>query len=102
RRHTRFSRDWSSDVCSSDLIEIDFRAQAPDEKLAGDLLFALLVDCAAALGLDHVIWDRRIWVARERGGPRPFAGADAHGGRLRKSGTAPRRGRGRVSQPPRA
>jgi len=35
------------------------------------------------LGLDHVIWDRRIWVARERGGPRPFAGADAHGGRLR-------------------
>src|SRR5690606_41173868 len=22
RRHTRFSRDWSSDVCSSDLVEI--------------------------------------------------------------------------------
>src|SRR5690606_39655595 len=22
RRHTRFSRDWSSDVCSSDLIEV--------------------------------------------------------------------------------
>src|SRR5207302_5148550 len=22
RRHTRFSRDWSSDVCSSDLIEM--------------------------------------------------------------------------------
>src|SRR5690606_40483758 len=22
RRHTRFSRDWSSDVCSSDLIQI--------------------------------------------------------------------------------
>src|SRR5690606_39620715 len=22
RRHTRFSRDWSSDVCSSDLIEL--------------------------------------------------------------------------------
>src|SRR5690606_40087152 len=22
RRHTRFSRDWSSDVCSSDLFEI--------------------------------------------------------------------------------
>src|SRR5690606_40325936 len=21
RRHTRFSRDWSSDVCSSDLVE---------------------------------------------------------------------------------
>src|SRR5690606_39922840 len=24
RRHTRFSRDWSSDVCSSDLIGVDF------------------------------------------------------------------------------
>src|SRR5215475_699173 len=23
RRHTRFSRDWSSDVCSSDLLEYD-------------------------------------------------------------------------------
>src|SRR5690606_40067058 len=22
RRHTRFSRDWSSDVCSSDLIQV--------------------------------------------------------------------------------
>src|SRR5690606_39446636 len=22
RRHTRFSRDWSSDVCSSDLVEL--------------------------------------------------------------------------------
>src|SRR5690606_39748554 len=26
RRHTRFSRDWSSDVCSSDLVIIDFIA----------------------------------------------------------------------------
>src|SRR5690606_12337980 len=24
RRHTRFSRDWSSDVCSSDLAQIDY------------------------------------------------------------------------------
>src|SRR5690606_40834818 len=23
RRHTRFSRDWSSDVCSSDLVTIE-------------------------------------------------------------------------------
>src|SRR5690606_39466631 len=23
RRHTRFSRDWSSDVCSSDLVTLD-------------------------------------------------------------------------------
>src|SRR5690606_40084151 len=25
RRHTRFSRDWSSDVCSSDLLALDQR-----------------------------------------------------------------------------
>src|SRR5690606_40535969 len=27
RRHTRFSRDWSSDVCSSDLAVTDFGLQ---------------------------------------------------------------------------
>src|SRR5207302_2444938 len=27
RRHTRFSRDWSSDVCSSDLVPVDNRHQ---------------------------------------------------------------------------
>src|SRR5690606_39595052 len=26
RRHTRFSRDWSSDVCSSDLVAFQVRA----------------------------------------------------------------------------
>src|SRR5690606_40125746 len=29
RRHTRFSRDWSSDVCSSDLHYVDVRV-SPD------------------------------------------------------------------------
>src|SRR5690606_41175749 len=28
RRHTRFSRDWSSDVCSSDLADIDAEIEA--------------------------------------------------------------------------
>src|SRR5690606_40156621 len=27
RRHTRFSRDWSSDVCSSDLKDRSYEAQ---------------------------------------------------------------------------
>src|SRR5439155_2454682 len=27
RRHTRWPRDWSSDVCSSDLGSLDLRAQ---------------------------------------------------------------------------
>src|SRR5690606_23961992 len=30
RRHTRFSRDWSSDVCSSDLIEFYQSAATPN------------------------------------------------------------------------
>src|SRR5690606_5719416 len=32
RRHTRFSRDWSSDVCSSDLVT--FSPQDPNVKVA--------------------------------------------------------------------
>src|SRR5690606_12961808 len=33
RRHTRFSRDWSSDVCSSDLQQRSFRdAEAPPRR----------------------------------------------------------------------
>src|SRR5690606_35995151 len=30
RRHTRFSRDWSSDVCSSDLGEVSIRPARSD------------------------------------------------------------------------
>src|SRR6266511_6182665 len=32
RRHTRFSRDWSSDVCSSDLAGEDRRDRDGDEQ----------------------------------------------------------------------
>src|SRR5690606_40262060 len=36
RRHTRFSRDWSSDVCSSDLEDVvDF---AFDVQVVGDVV----------------------------------------------------------------
>src|SRR5690606_40982358 len=30
RRHTRFSRDWSSDVCSSDLADQGWQAQSQE------------------------------------------------------------------------
>src|SRR5690606_40884730 len=50
RRHTRFSRDWSSDVCSSDLRAHNLRA------IVGTLLMLVLVIavlmlivCAAAM-----------------------------------------------------
>src|SRR5690606_38101727 len=29
RRHTRFSRDWSSDVCSSDLVTMELGGKSP-------------------------------------------------------------------------
>src|SRR5207302_6993952 len=36
RRHTRFSRDWSSDVCSSDLAAAIPIVRALRESLSGD------------------------------------------------------------------
>src|SRR5690606_36576516 len=36
RRHTRFSRDWSSDVCSSDLARMGWRVADKMWRLAGD------------------------------------------------------------------
>src|SRR5690606_40412537 len=35
RRHTRFSRDWSSDVCSSDLLEVPEQS-APAHPMQAD------------------------------------------------------------------
>src|SRR5690606_40984217 len=32
RRHTRFSRDWSSDVCSSDLLVLEFECRAAEKR----------------------------------------------------------------------
>src|SRR5690625_7906449 len=49
RRHTRWPRDWSSDVCSSDLQEV--------EAGAGDLRAAAHVDRAQALGDLQVVLD---------------------------------------------
>src|SRR5690606_40762268 len=45
RRHTRFSRDWSSDVCSSDLGVLQLLGEADD------LAFGLLGGVARGLGL---------------------------------------------------
>src|SRR5690606_2277880 len=42
RRHTRFSRDWSSDVCSSDLEALSIRLKARDDlrQLADTIVLA--------------------------------------------------------------
>src|SRR3712207_8207467 len=34
RRHTRYWRDWSSDVCSSDLLHVDLRGLPAVDALA--------------------------------------------------------------------
>src|SRR5690606_40701840 len=36
RRHTRFSRDWSSDVCSSDLVTAPFCGACDRVRLTAD------------------------------------------------------------------
>src|SRR2546427_567018 len=41
RRHTRFDCDWSSDVCSSDLIEGEFGVGKPEEIVYRHALRAL-------------------------------------------------------------
>src|SRR5690606_39291152 len=64
RRHTRFSRDWSSDVCSSDLevhLALDAehlvreRQVAPDQAAVGALL--LLGDVRVRLDVQVVVAD---------------------------------------------
>src|SRR3989475_10443744 len=37
RRHTRFDCDWSSDVCSSDLLLVQMRADVVDPDLIVDI-----------------------------------------------------------------
>src|SRR5207302_7585623 len=68
RRHTRFSRDWSSDVCSSDLIRCPVRlvvgtvgrgsGVSPQEvaTLAG-LLRSFAVDTVPGAG--HFVYEER-------------------------------------------
>src|SRR5690606_41079482 len=41
RRHTRFSRDWSSDVCSSDLLEDLNRVEEYLERLDDEVRSAI-------------------------------------------------------------
>src|SRR6266511_3051105 len=59
RRHTRFSRDWSSDVCSSDL-KTDWlfhpdrhAAGSEDQSRAGFLAFVRQEDKRHTFGISH-------------------------------------------------
>src|SRR5690606_41141625 len=47
RRHTRFSRDWSSDVCSSDLTQIiNCETEVLNEKFSISSVTFLMVLCS--------------------------------------------------------
>jgi hypothetical protein len=54
-------------------LDIALYAVLSSEKLLGNQLFELLIRNARELGLDHVIWDRRIW-STAGGGPRLYLG----------------------------
>src|SRR5690606_39728774 len=58
RAHTRFSRDWSSDVCSSDLQLLGFvflleRLAQCRRKLVHDVVRRVLGNREALPGIDH-------------------------------------------------
>src|SRR6266542_5908382 len=53
RRHTRCYRDWSSDVCSSDLLVLD-RAAEPDPDAAARVLPMLASLLATAIDREQV------------------------------------------------
>src|SRR3712207_7295746 len=59
RRHTRYWRDWSSDVCSSDLLDLDAGVAGPHAPCgaagAGGLGQVLLGAGLPAHGLDEAL-----------------------------------------------
>src|SRR2546429_5126897 len=56
RRHTRCSRDWSSDVCSSDL-GIEAQAHGADRQAGGLGVLALAAELGRE-GLAHAVLER--------------------------------------------
>src|SRR5699024_8005618 len=54
RRHTRSKRDWSSDVCSSDLLDEGVVANLVGQTLGGGLVHGLAVDGGGQVDGDEV------------------------------------------------
>src|SRR5215217_5001298 len=77
RRHTRYWRDWSSDVCSSDLRKVDLRAMAAIRRLqANPELGEFRIHAALAhqgIHLSPSICGRILALHRALGAPRPAA-----------------------------
>src|SRR3712207_7246687 len=60
RRHTRYWRDWSSDVCSSDLVYYDYAKGAGNG--------ALLPDRSRSSFVFDPRWDKRPWPPKDKYG----------------------------------
>src|SRR5690606_39543934 len=61
RRHTRFSRDWSSDVCSSDLLRASID---PPERDGESMLAALELNDVDLEGVDLEAIQARLEIGR--------------------------------------
>src|SRR5205809_7291754 len=70
RRHTRCSRDWSSDVCSSDLARSDRERDAREQRRVAEVhAHAAERDLAHGCALDRSEERRVGKECRSRGGP---------------------------------
>ena len=58
-------------------LDIGLLVSNPSEKLLGDQLFQAFIETGPQVGLDHVIWNRKIW-SISQGGPRPYTGVSPH------------------------
>src|SRR5690606_41092727 len=56
RRHTRFSRDWSSDVCSSDLIRALHQLDQAGSRVFRAAEFAVALIIAEMLNLRKILF----------------------------------------------
>src|SRR5690606_41191020 len=76
RRHTRFSRDWSSDVCSSDLYGFKFTTDSDTEVLLIAWQYWGIAVLREFVGMfSFVIFDKiknKITFARDAFGIKPF------------------------------
>src|SRR6476620_7991622 len=76
RRHTRYWRDWSSDVCSSDLIASVERVAAEDPFAQTSWARAVILALgAAAYGLGNALFRRTLVLGGVR--PRAWTGVAA-------------------------
>src|SRR5205809_4099746 len=66
RRHTRCSRDWSSDVCSSDLLQHDEGGAALGGNLAGELFTKVSAWHQGVLDPAELIARQRLQTAVQR------------------------------------